>query len=80
MAEDAKIGNWQLISVAFTAGAFIISLFNYLSQEENRVITKEIDKLTLEEKRDKKAQRLAAKTEGAEPSYSDNPEPESSSS
>lgn len=56
-AEDKKI-NWQLLTIAFAAGGFIISVFNYLSQEESRAVTKEIDKLKLESMRDEKIMRL----------------------
>ena len=61
MAEDNKASNWQFLSIAFAAGAFIISMFNYLSQEESRLITKEIDKLKLEGMREENAVRLASK-------------------
>ncbi len=69
MAEDNKASNWQILSIAFAAGAFIISMFNYLSQEESRLITKEIDKLKLEGMREEKAAKLASKAaESSSPS------------
>lgn len=58
---DEKASKWQILSIAFAAGAFIISMFNYLSQEESRLITKEIDKLKLEAMREEKNKRQAIK-------------------
>ena len=59
MAEG-KANRWELVSMAFAAGAFIITLFRYMDDSDSRAITKEIDKLKLEALREEKKLKLAA--------------------
>ncbi len=61
MADDKGSNKWQILSIAFVTGTFIITLFRYMSDEEGKILTKEIDKLRLQEMRDKQAEKLAAK-------------------
>lgn len=51
---DTK-NNFQWIFLVTTVGTLIVTVYNYLSQEEHRSIQKEIDKLRLADMRAKKA-------------------------